>query len=164
MVTEGPGTARTPCRDRRAFRDDGLLLTNLTACAVGPQGYHRRYAGRTCCVPQARHDVEMILSTWHLEELSFAGALVVTELMSNAVSHCTNLPVTMKMVRTETGIRICVIDSCRRIPLRREATNQDEGGRGLTLIDALATDWNWGLLRGSDARLGRKQVWADLAA
>ena len=145
------------------YRNEDSLMPGLKAAPTGPQGYHGRYEGTRESARRARHDVEMILSTWHMDALRPSAAQVVAELMANAVSHCGSKPVTMEMTRTPEGVRITVEDSCRKEPTPREAAPTDENGRGMLLIAAFATTWGWENVR--SIRSGRsvgKRVWADL--
>lgn len=138
-------------------------MTELMAAPTGPQAYKGHYTGLPESVTRARHDVKMILSTWHLEHLSPSSCQVIAELMANAVSHCPNMPVVMEMMRTECGVRICVTDSCKQHPVPREAAPTDENGRGMELIAAFAAAWSWEFVRPSRrSKPVGKRVWADV--
>src|SRR4051812_20474289 len=66
--------------------------------------------------------------------------LVVTELVANAVRHA-RTPVKVRVGRLDHGLRFEVAD-CSQRPVRpRPAAPYDENGRGLMLVDALATRW-----------------------
>lgn len=83
--------------------------------------------------------------------------LLAGELVSNALVH-TGAPARVRMFQGEK-LRIEVVDASPRPPLGREASGDDEYGRGLLLVDALATDWGW-----RPSRDGGKVVWARLDA
>lgn len=134
----------------------------LTASTVGPQGYARSYEVEAQSVGQARRDVELVLSTWHLQVLSDVTRQVISELVSNVVDHAaTGCPVKrieVLLTRLDCGVRVVVGDQCPRPPIQRDAAPTDESGRGLLLVSLLSSDWGWKLQsRG-------KQVWADLLA
>jgi hypothetical protein len=135
----------------------------LMAAPTGPQGYRGEYAGTPRSATQARHDAEMVLSTWHLEPLIGNARQIVAELMANAVSHCASQDVVMEMQRTDLGVRIAVVDSCQKPPVLTEAAPTDENGRGLFLIAAFSSAWNWEFVKTSPRRrpVG-KRIWADL--
>lgn len=157
------GLCRTTSGGR--VRDEDTLMPSLMAAATGPQGYRGEYSGTRQSASQARHDVEMILSTWHLEHLAPSSSQVIAELMANAVSHCTEQPVIMEMIRTEHGVRICVVDCCQKEPVLREAAPTDEHGRGMFLIAAFASAWDWEFVRVSRrSKPVGKRVWADVVA
>lgn len=143
---------------------DEDTVTILTASSTGPQGYRGKYSGTPQSATQARHDVEMILSTWHMERINYPAAQIIAELMANAVSHCASAPVVMEMMRTDQGVRICVVDSCHREPVPKEVAPTDESGRGMLIIAAFASAWDWEFVRvGRRRKTIGKRVWADLA-
>lgn len=135
----------------------------LMAAPTGPQGYRGTYAGTPRSATQARHDAEMILSTWHLEPLISDARQVVAELMANAVGHCAQQDVEMELLRTEEGVRIAVVDSCQEPPVLKTAAPTDENGRGLFLIAAFASAWDWEFVKARPRkRPVGKRIWADL--
>ncbi len=108
-----------------------------------------------------------------------AAALIVTELVTNAVQHTSTRRIRCRLLRSTGGVRICVWNRGRvRIPApaspgdsaglpvaRDPATGGDEDdtldslaedGRGLLLVDALAARW------GTRAALAGRLVWADV--
>lgn len=82
-------------------------------------------------------------------------SLVVTELVANAVRHAgTELEV--RLINLEDGIRLEVHDGSTR-PLRpRPASLVEEGGRGLMLVDALASRY------GVEGEPDGKRVWVEM--
>jgi len=123
-------------------------------------GRHRRLEVTLPSVPEsAGRARELVTSTcwqWGVGELADDIALVVTELVANAVRHA-GTDLTLRLVRLDSGVRLEVADRSTR-PLRpREAGLVDEGGRGLLLVDALST--RYGVETDSDGKL----VWAELA-
>ncbi|MFB7776068.1 ATP-binding protein [Streptomyces bauhiniae] len=107
----------------------------------------------------ARRLVRAALAVWALNELAEDGVLVATELVSNAVRHARRASVRVVVERTAQGtVRIAVADlSCTQPVACLPGLNEDEG-RGLLLVAALATRW------GSDERRWGKIVWAELEA
>ncbi|MCW2778905.1 MAG: putative sensor protein [Frankiales bacterium] len=92
------------------------------------------------------------------DEHGFDGddlALVVTELVTNAVRHGTP-PVELEIDTCEHCVTVVVTDGSADRPRPREAALTDEGGRGLQLVDALAAD------SGVRAQPPGKAVWAEL--
>jgi two-component sensor histidine kinase len=96
-------------------------------------------------------------------DLSSAVALLVGELAANAVRHGRvpgrDFALRLTVDELDGLARVEVIDASETPPPRvaAQATPDDESGRGLVLVDALATRW------GSHPRhpLG-KIVWAEL--
>ena len=82
-------------------------------------------------------------------------ALVVTELVTNAVRHGSP-PVEVEIDTCEHCVTVVVADTSTARPVQREACDDDEGGRGLLLVDLLAAE------RGMRASASGKAVWAEL--
>ena len=76
--------------------------------------------------------------------------------MTNAVRHG-QPPVSLEIGRCEHCVTVVVADGSTARPATRPAGDDDEGGRGLHLIDLLATD------SGVRSQPPGKAVWAELA-
>lgn len=130
----------------------------IAAAQVGPQQYIGKYEAADSSASKSRHDVALILGAWGLGDLSEAACLIVSELVTNAVRHChAQQPVEVVILRyASDGVRISVKDPCPTQVVRREAALDDEGGRGLLLVEAMALRW------GSEALPQGKAVWAEI--
>ncbi|MFE1781956.1 ATP-binding protein [Streptomyces sp. NPDC059506] len=93
--------------------------------------------------------------------------LLISELATNAVTHCC-VPqrwflLRMDVHRHRAGpdtLRVEASDSCAdHHPKPGTPTDEDESGRGLLLVDALATAWG-SYTRSPEAGVG-KTVWAE---
>ncbi|WP_030673555.1 anti-sigma regulatory factor [Streptomyces rimosus] len=105
----------------------------------------------------ARRLVRDALSAWGLEELAEDGALIISELVSNAVQHARSRSVRVTVARLEPArVRIGVVDKSREVPWLREPGGADETGRGLLLVAGVAQGW------GTDPLPWGKRVWAEL--
>ena len=111
--------------------------------------------------PCARLHAVHILHEWGLRELVDAAALIVSELITNACDASIVLPerppIALRLLATETSL---IIEAWDQSPLDldpREADADDECGRGLTVVAALADHWGW-----ERAGHNRKVVWAEL--
>lgn len=106
---------------------------------------------------RARAAVAEHCDTWGLRRVSEDAALIVSELVANAARHAgTGIHLTVRGL-TEV-LRLEVSDGCTA-PLRYPApTLLAEGGRGLLLVDALASH------HGVVGRVDGKTVWAELDA
>ena len=84
-------------------------------------------------------------------------ALLVSEVATNALVHGAG-EVRVRVVPRPRGVRVEVLDGSPQLPAKRAATVYDEGGRGIALVEAVATAW------GSQATAEGKTVWFELAA
>lgn len=145
-------------------------------------------------VPVARHRVQQAMRGWgEPDERVEAAALVMTELVTNAVEHTAGRRIRCRLLRTPGRIRICVWNRGRRhipeLPGPRAEQPSDappeelhgtegpgpvtldgpdgmddgfslasvaEDGRGLMLVDTLATRW------GTRTSVSGRLVWADI--
>ncbi|WP_037908481.1 ATP-binding protein [Actinacidiphila yeochonensis] len=112
-------------------------------------------------VGRAREDLRVALAKWGLEELADAAELVLSELVTNSVRHARTPAgrlVETRYTQYGRGLRIEVHDADETWPRPRAAMDEDEGGRGLALVDAL-TQHRWGV----EPRPGPgKLVWAHI--
>ncbi|MFI6371120.1 ATP-binding protein [Streptomyces sp. NPDC050546] len=85
--------------------------------------------------------------------------LCVTELVGNVIRHVgQGAPVRVRVARSCGRTRVEVSDSdARALPVLRHARADDETGRGLALLDAVAL--RWGVEQGEAG----KTVWCELA-
>ncbi len=105
----------------------------------------------------ARRAVDRMLTAWGLPEPFVKSAvLVAAELVTNAVTH-TPGPRQLRLRLLPDRVVVEVTDADERPPRRLSADVGAEGGRGLTIVSALASDWGVRPL-GSG-----KVVWAELA-
>ncbi|MEI5099413.1 ATP-binding protein [Streptomyces sp. PmtG] len=88
-------------------------------------------------------------------ELLDAAELVVSELITNAVRHAHEGAIKAAAYLSDDGLRIVVIDTNSDIPEVGQAAADDEGGRGLFLVAALADR------HGFDPLPSGKRCWAE---
>lgn len=117
------------------------------------------YTPVTRSVPLARRRAARLVTEWGYAALAGDVALVVSELMTNALLHGSlrDRLIRVRIGITATALRVEVSDPRgEREPSPREATGEDQFGRGLLLVGALADDW------GVRPRTGvGKTVWAE---
>ncbi|MEU2432681.1 ATP-binding protein [Streptomyces sp. NPDC007861] len=92
-----------------------------------------------------------------LDELADDGALILSDLVSNAVRHARRESIRLTIDRPG-AVRVCigVVDFSEAPPAPRTPGDADEGGRGLALVNELADRWGTELLPWG------KRVWAEL--
>ncbi|MGW3149189.1 ATP-binding protein [Streptomyces sp. NPDC001177] len=91
-----------------------------------------------------------------LARLADVADLLVSELVGNAIRYAGGHTLLITVHAAERGARVAVTDGSRSLPALVRAGDEDEGGRGLSLIDALALRWGTvGLPYG-------KRVWFEL--
>ena len=108
------------------------------------------------CVAEARQLTDRTLSDWGLRDLREAATLLVSELTTNAILHA-RTPVTVTISNGSTEIRIHVCDNNPRPPQMRHFSAESATGRGIRLLEALATTW------GVERNASGKCVWFTLA-
>jgi DNA-binding response OmpR family regulator len=106
---------------------------------------------------EARRVVRDVLLHWGYRDLLDDAALVVSELVTNAVRHAGSASIVV-VNRTEGGIRVEVRDDGPGAPDLGQSPTDAEHGRGLMIVAALATAW------GVDDDAGSKTVWVELGA
>jgi anti-sigma regulatory factor (Ser/Thr protein kinase) len=84
------------------------------------------------------------------------AALVVTELATNAIVHARS-DFTVTIGSAGGAVRVEVSDGSRTPPSRRTPSLHARGGRGLSIVAAVAS--TWGVVHTSDGKI----VWAQLA-
>ena len=105
----------------------------------------------------SRHATRAALTAWQLAHVDEAAALLVSELVTNAVRHAEGIDVvTVNLHAGRTWLRIEVQDADRHWPEPRIPGRHDESGFGFILVDALASNW------GVRETAAGKAVWAEL--
>ncbi len=104
----------------------------------------------------ARRFARAHLQRWQLAELADDAALIVSELVTNAVFH-TDGRASVRLVRGAHVVRLEVWDAGAGVPELLAPDEYQPGGRGLTIVSALADVWGISTLPGG------KVVWAELA-
>ena len=88
---------------------------------------------------EARRHADRALRRWRLSDLVDPVLLVVSELVGNAVRHG-RPPVDLRLRRTGRSVRLEVHDEASEPPAERRPDADAEYGRGLLIVDAVATE------------------------
>ena len=147
--TEGPGVSRS----------DWPLSSSLVLGAL------------PTAAPCARLHARAIMWEWGIGAATDSVELVVSELVTNAVIASrgadgrpryvegAGLPcVRIRVSSDHVHVLIEVWDENPRTPAPKPAHLDEEGGRGLMLVDAVSERWNWDVVPG----WAGKVVWAKL--
>ncbi len=105
----------------------------------------------------ARHLVVELLRAWGTPHDRDDAALLVTELVANVVDHVGgDATFGLEVTSSEDWLRIAVIDGSAVLPVVQELSHERPRGRGLLMVQSLATRW------GYEAHQGGKRVWFEL--
>ncbi|MEY9839575.1 ATP-binding protein [Streptacidiphilus sp. EB103A] len=114
-------------------------------------------ASTPATVAAARHGTVAQLRTWGFqfdEEVASTFALLVSELVTNAILHGSGDFLTIAMCARSEEVYVEVLDGSSVTPALREAEPDDESGRGMFLVNAYAASW------GVHSTPRGKAVWA----
>ncbi len=118
-------------------------------------------------VPCARGHATQIVWEWGMADMSDTVGLIVSELLTNAVAASRKLPdgpfpVWLWLLSDRKQVLIMVWDASPLPPVRMDPAGDVEGGRGLMLVEALSTQWDW--YWSAWDKIEGKSVWALIAA
>ncbi|MGR8009152.1 ATP-binding protein [Streptomyces hypolithicus] len=138
---------------------DPAAVSSSASCALPP-----RYEA----VRGARQFTQATLTQWELGDCFDDVALVVSELVTNALRHALpsdtpraneqDPPVRLHLMRWTSRLVCAVRDPSHESPVAGESDDfSAESGRGLFLVDSFSDSWGWHPLAGT---LSGKVVWA----
>jgi len=107
-------------------------------------------------VARARDAATSALTQWGLPELVADGVVIVSELVTNAVVHAASR-CELRLSNHRRSVRVAVVDFGPGTPEPLAPSDERIGGRGLQIVDSMATAWGVDGLED-----GRKLVWAEL--
>jgi anti-sigma regulatory factor (Ser/Thr protein kinase) len=153
----------------------GHLPAALLADGLGESGHGSR---RPRDVKMASHCVRLrdesldttrafvrrTLRAWCIDGLTDDLALVVTELVTNALRHGVSArggtaSVDVSLYGTDKRLMCAVSDPSDDVPVRMTPDLARSSGRGLQIVEALSMYWGWTALPRDDGS-GGKSVWA----
>lgn len=106
----------------------------------------------------ARRFVRDVLKTSQVDDAVVSTVVLLTsEVVTNAIIHGRSGPL-LAVDITERAIRVAVGDVSPELPVRRLGRIDDVSGRGVVIVDELATAW--GVEREHN---GTKRVWFEVA-
>ncbi|MEW2400367.1 ATP-binding protein [Streptomyces sp. NPDC046862] len=152
--------------DDQSWDDDRARDHSPEHAYPGTPGHRRRsevfgLPATPASVGQARENVREVLDAWGADrELCGDAVLVVSELVTNALTHTGSDRVVCRLGLDGVRLRVEVEDQNRgrSFPERRQPDADDQNGRGLMLVCALSTDWG----AGPSTHGSGSVVWAEL--
>ncbi|GHH66342.1 ATP-binding protein [Streptosporangium violaceochromogenes] len=155
-MVEEPQSAADYLRTTREISFDEILSAGnpgATACPL---------ARKADSVKTARDVTRSTLRDWGLSELSDDAALVVSELVTNAVRYALcppnrveTTPITLVLLHLSPHVLLAVTDPSNEVPTPKEPDFISENGRGLYIVETYSKCWGWDHLN-----RGGKAVWA----
>jgi anti-sigma regulatory factor (Ser/Thr protein kinase) len=119
------------------------------------QQVETRFPGTPEAPQSARAFLRATLRTWQLDGFGMVTELLTDELVSNVVRHV-GCPVTLRATSEGAMLRIEVSDRSTEPPVLQHPDPYEARGRGILLVDSLATQW------GTEIRDDGKTVWFEL--
>lgn len=114
-----------------------------------------QFAGTAEAAQAARAFLRSALQTWELDGFGAVTELLTDELVANVVHHVGS-PMTVRASVEGAALRIEVDDPSTEMPKLRSPGPHEAHGRGILLVDALATQW------GTDIHDHGKTVWFEI--
>ncbi len=138
--------------------DAAVLAIGLRGEGGRLQAWQLSVADGVAPVPRVRAEVAATLTGWGLDSAVPGCQQLVGELLANAVRHGQD-GVQLRIGQLDDTLRVEVRDDGPDLPRLSRAGPDQESGRGLVLVDAMAR--RWGVDRDPD---GGKTVWFELSA
>jgi hypothetical protein len=171
VITSGPGTV-TGYASHRPFPWQAGTAARAEVMAPWALSAHLELGALPTAVQCARMYTRVVLDEWGLARAADAASLVVSELLTNSVRACTGpdgkpqydgtvLPVVhLRLASDSVRVLVEVWDHVRCAPIIRLAGPEEEGGRGIALVQALSDRWDWATVPGWPGKV----VWAEVRA
>jgi GAF domain-containing protein len=145
----GPGSPTRPLEDLCKAtldgvyadhqRDDIALLIARLRRLPADNYTSWTFAPKLTAVREARSVLAEPMKRWDLEDLIPTTELLVSELVTNAVKYSRG-EVTLRLVN-ERALVCEVLDNSGALPRLRQASGEDENGRGLQVVRQLSHRW-----------------------
>lgn len=107
-------------------------------------------------VRQARAFVSEALKDWDAQDLADQALLLTSEVVTNAVLYSRG-GIRLSVTYARRVLRVEVSDTSPALPQRRHTEDVEASGRGLLLVDAIATRWGVEVTPGEG-----KHVWFEV--
>ncbi|WP_443074660.1 PAS domain S-box protein [Streptomyces sp. NBC_01431] len=121
------------------YADDVTLLL-VRIPSAPPTAVSACLPAQPVSVGEGRRFLRRTLEAWNCEDLIDTACLLASELLSNSVRHACE-PLRLRLRRARDELNVEVSDGSPVLPQARTAALDEESGRGLALLDQLATSW-----------------------
>nr|ABL09950.1 hypothetical protein [Streptomyces echinatus] len=147
----------------RADAGAGVAGCRSSVCSDCNLGFgrhvHLHLPSAAAEVARARALAGAALTSWGCPQgVVDDGRLLVSELLANAVTHAPGTWITLDVMQIGDRLWVEVTDGSTTQPVVRQADPQEEQGRGMFLVEAIASAWG-----AHRERRGRKTTWCTLA-
>jgi anti-sigma regulatory factor (Ser/Thr protein kinase) len=143
-------------------------VSGACAAPAWPLRSHLELAAFPSAVSCAQGHVRWVARERGLAHLADTAELLASELVTNGIRASGRLRtradlaavpvVRIQVVSDRTSIAIHVWDGSDEMPVRRDVSLEDEGGRGLVLVENLGQDW------GAYRQQNGKVVWVVIGS
>ena len=140
------------------LKDDALdyLVDLLTTVRENGPRAVRDLPRDLLSVREARRFLREVLARWGLRHVEDAAQLVVSELVTNAITHAAS-DCQLRLLRSTTTVRVEVVDGGAGTPDPGPSDLVGESGRGMHIVTVLSRAWGT-----EELAQGGKVVWAEL--
>lgn len=122
-----------------------------------------RWTRHKKCAWLSRCQLRKQLAEWNVTEYEETAALLFSELFTNALRHSpAGREIHTRFILYPDRLRIEVSDASEKQPQQRMAADDEESGRGLLLVSALADKWDVEPRRTAGNYTIGKTVWFEL--
>jgi hypothetical protein len=133
-VSAGPAITAVPVASATAA---------VTAGTTGERRVLRvRLSAGPAAAAHARREIGAVIRSWRIPVDPDVAILLTSELVSNVVAH-TRSRGTLAVTCADGHLRVDVYDASESLPMIVDAPADAESGRGLLLVDTLATGWGF---------------------
>jgi anti-sigma regulatory factor (Ser/Thr protein kinase) len=153
LVEKAPATLVDALLPDGPEDDVAVLLARVPPAAGAPMSVLHRVRSVESAVADARELAGATLREWQIDgKLAGDAVLAVSELVTNAIRHG-RAPIELRLRCTSDQLYLEMYDAATYLPRRLRPTPDDEFGRGLELVAAMADRW------GTRPTANGKSVW-----
>jgi len=119
------------------------MHTTVSGRAAELQACRVRLTSGPAAAAEARGQVRAAIAAWDIPVDGDVAVLLTSELVTNALKHATGGTVTLGIRCARERLRVDVHDGSSSRPVLTNPAAEAEAGRGLVLVNDLATEWDF---------------------